>query len=254
MPHGRPTALNINRTDAGHIMSQSLKIAAARAALAHVSSGMRLGIGTGSTAEEFIRLLAVRVGAGLDVVGVTTSTRSQALCAELGIALSTLDETPELDLTIDGADEIGPNLSLIKGGGAALLREKIVAVASKRMIVIADESKLVAMLGAFPLPIEVNRFGLEATRRAVEAGARALGLQGEIKLRMAGDVPLVTDEGHHILDASFGRIPDAQALSRTLLDIPGVVQHGLFIGIADLAIVAGPTGIREIPAAHSALI
>ena len=152
---------------------KALKIEAARAALAHVEDGMRLGIGTGSTAEEFVRLLAEKVGAGLTIIGVPTSERTAALCLELGVTLSTLDETPELDLTIDGADEIDPELSLIKGGGGALLREKIVAAASTRMIVIADESKLVEVLGRFPLPIEVNRFGLQATEIAIGRAAAA---------------------------------------------------------------------------------
>ena len=149
--------------------ARALKIEAARAALAHVGDGMRLGIGTGSTAEEFVRLLAEKVAAGLTIVGVPTSERTAALCRELGVPLSTLDETPELDLTIDGADEIDPDLALIKGGGGALLREKIVAAASARMIVIADESKIVETLGRFPLPIEVNRFGLRATDLAIAA-------------------------------------------------------------------------------------
>ncbi len=158
--------------------AKALKIEAARAALAHVRDGMRLGIGTGSTAEEFVRLLAEKVAAGMKIIGVPTSERTAALCAELGVGLSTLDETPELDLTIDGADEIDPDLSLIKGGGGALLREKIVAAASARMIVIADESKLVPALGRFPLPIEVNRFGLKATELAIARAAAELGLSG----------------------------------------------------------------------------
>ena len=149
----------------------ALKVEAARAALGHVGSGMRLGIGTGSTAEEFVRLLAERVEGGLKVIGVPTSERTAALCLKLGVPLSSLDETPELDLTIDGADEVDADLSLIKGGGGALLREKIVAAASQRMIVIADRSKLVATLGRFPLPIEVNRFGLKATELAIGRAA-----------------------------------------------------------------------------------
>ncbi len=229
--------------------AKALKIESARAALAHVEDGMRLGIGTGSTAEEFVKLLAEQVAAGLNVIGVPTSERTAALCVELGVPLSTLDETPELDLTIDGADEIDPDLSLVKGGGGALLREKIVASASDRMIVIADETKLVDMLGRFPLPIEVNRFGLKATELEIAAGAYLLGLDGPLKLRMTRDGPFVTDGGHLIIDASFGRIPDAIALSDVLHAIPGVVEHGLFLGLADLAIVAGPRGIRELTAA-----
>ena len=143
--------------------ARTLKIEAARVALTHVEDGMRLGIGTGSTAEEFVRLLAERVAAGLNVIGVPTSERTAALCRELGVPLATLDELPELDLTVDGADEVDAHLTLIKGGGGALLREKIVAAASARMIVIADESKVVDVLGRFPLPIEVNPFGVGAT-------------------------------------------------------------------------------------------
>jgi len=227
---------------------KSLKIEAARAALQHVEDGMKLGIGTGSTAEEFVRLLAERVACGLKIVGVPTSERTARLCRELAVPLSTLDEMPELDLTVDGADEIGPELVLIKGGGGALLREKIVAAASRRMIVIADESKVVDMLGAFPLPIEVNSFGLAATVLAVKGAASRLGLSGEVKTRLADGKPFVTDGGHFIVDASFGRIPAPRALAEALSVIPGVVEHGLFIGLSDLAIVAGKGGVRTIDA------
>jgi len=234
---------------AGIPMDQKqMKIEAAREALAHVSDGMRLGIGTGSTAEEFVRLLAQKVATGLNVIGVPTSERTAALCRELGVPLSTLDETPELDLTIDGADEIDSELSLIKGGGGALLREKIVAAASARMIVIADKSKVVDTLGRFPLPIEVNRFGLRATELAIAAAAGRLGLSGDINLRMTDSQPFVTDGDHFILDASFGRIPDTRALSEALHAIPGVVEHGLFIGLASAAVVAGSDGIETIQA------
>jgi len=228
--------------------ARQLKVEAARAALSHVRDGMRLGIGTGTTAEEFVRLLAEKVGAGMNVVGVPTSERTAALCMELGVPLTTLEETPELDLTIDGADEIDPSLTLIKGGGGALLREKIVAAASSRMIVIADRSKLVETLGRFPLPVEVNRFGLRATEIAVSKAAAALGLKGPIALRMTGSQPFVTDGGHFILDASFGRIPDTRALSDALHAIPGVVEHGLFIGLASAAVIAGDDGIETVHA------
>lgn len=226
--------------------ARSLKIKAAAEALTSVTDGMRLGIGTGSTAEEFVRLLATKVAAGLNVVGVPTSERTAALCRELGVKLTTLDETPSLDLTIDGADEIDPQLALIKGGGGALLREKIVASASAKMVVIADESKLVATLGAFPLPIEVNRFGLAATQLAIERAASKLELSGPITLRMTGTDAFVTDGGHLILDASFGRIPDTRALSDALHAIPGVVEHGIFLGLARVAILAGADGIRTL--------
>jgi ribose 5-phosphate isomerase A len=222
----------------------ALKIEAALAALAHVHDGMRLGIGSGSTAEEFVKLLAERVDGGLTIIGVPTSERTAALCMQLGVPLSSLDETPELDLTIDGADEVDSQLSLIKGGGGALLREKIVAAASRRMIVIADRSKKVEMLGAFPLPIEVNRFGLQSTELAVAKAAASLGLSGPLVIRMRGDRPFVTDGGHLIVDASFGRIPNPRALSGALHAIPGVVEHGLFLGMASTAILAGQDGIE----------
>lgn len=226
--------------------ARELKIKAAAAALEHVTNGMRLGIGTGSTAEEFIRLLAIKTAAGLQVTGVPTSERSANLCRELGVPLATLDDLPELDLTVDGTDEIDPGFNLIKGGGGALLREKIVAAASAKMVVIADASKVVAKLGRFPLPIEVNPFGLKATTIAVEKAASKLGLSGPIQLRMRGDAPFVTDGGHLILDASFGLIPDATALSAALHAIPGVVEHGLFLNLATIAIVAGADGIRTL--------
>lgn len=228
--------------------AREMKIKAAEAALAHVEDGMRLGIGTGSTAEEFVRLLAEKVAGGLRVEGVPTSERTARLCLELGVPLKSLDELPELDLTIDGADEVDGRLRLIKGGGGALLREKIVACASRRMIVIADDSKVVETLGAFKLPIEVNPFGLVATRIAIEKLATRLGLSGAIDLRASGDGTFTTDGGHYILDASFGRIPDADALARNLNDIPGVVEHGLFINIASLAVIAGPAGARTLTA------
>ncbi|MEN0000994.1 MAG: ribose-5-phosphate isomerase RpiA [Pseudomonadota bacterium] len=230
-----------------------LKRAVGRAALDHVKDGMRLGIGTGSTAEAFVHHLAEAVGEGLSVVGVPTSERTAGLCMELGVPLSTLDETPELDLTIDGADEVDPALNLIKGGGGALLREKIVATASAQMLVIADKSKLVDDLGAFPLPIEVNPFGFEATRKAVARVCAAHG--GVEKLVMRGDrddEPFMTDGGHFILDASFGHISDPKALESALLRVAGVVQTGLFIGIAAKALIATPQGIETIKAPAAA--
>jgi len=225
-------------------MADDLKTKAARAALDHVTDGMKLGIGTGSTADAFVRLLAEKVAGGLSVIGVPTSERTATLCRQLNVPLTTLEETPELDLTIDGADEVDAKLRLIKGGGGALLREKIVASASAKMLVSADESKLVDTLGAFALPIEVNRFGLAATKIAVESVASSLGLAGDVVLRMQGDTEFVTDGGHLILDASFGRIPDPEALSQALLQVPGVVEHGLFINIANTAILAGKSGIQ----------
>ena len=218
---------------------------AAACALEWVKPGMRLGLGTGSTAKHFVELLAERVRAGLDVICVPTSETTRADAARLGVPLSTLDETPALDLTVDGADEIAPDLSLIKGGGGALLREKIVASASARMLVIADESKWVAVLGRFPLPIEVIPFGLAATERAIAAAVATAGAAGPLKLRQNKDGhAFVTDGGHWILDANLGRIADPKALAERLAPIPGVVEHGLFIGLAQAAILAGPAGIR----------
>ncbi|MDP2733015.1 MAG: ribose-5-phosphate isomerase RpiA, partial [Hoeflea sp.] len=165
---------------------------------------------------------------------------------ELGVPLFSLDDLPELDLTIDGADEVDHSLGLIKGGGGALLREKIVASASSRMIVIADESKLVETLGRFPLPIEVAPFGMAATRLAVERLAARLGLSGDIVQRPERDGPYLTDGGHFILDASFGRIPDAEALANGLAAIPGVVEHGLFLNMASAVIIASQSGARTL--------
>jgi ribose 5-phosphate isomerase A len=179
---------------------------------------------------------------------VPTSERTARLCLELGVPLKSLDELPQLDLTIDGADELDAGLRLIKGGGGALLREKIVAAASSRVIVIADESKVVETLGAFPLPIEINIFGQISTCIAIEKTAARLGLSGGLKLRETEDGPFMTDGGHLIFDASFGRIPDAEALATELNTIPGVVEHGLFINLASLAIIAGPSGARVMEA------
>lgn len=215
------------------------KAAAAVRALDFVEDGMRLGLGTGSTATAFVQLLGERVASGLAVTGVPTSERTGELARERGIPLATIDEMPELDLTIDGADEYDPALRLIKGGGGALLREKIVATASERMIVIADVNKAVSELGRFPLPVEVNRFGLAVTRAAVIREARRCGCEGSVSLR-GGAKPFVTDGDHFILDCHFGRIPEPEELASRLSAIPGVVEHGLFIGIACAVISAGP--------------
>lgn len=227
--------------------ADELKRLAAACAVDLVQPEMRLGLGTGSTARYFLELLAERVHAGLVIVGVPTSEATRADAERLGIPLTTLDETPMLDLTVDGADEIGPDLSLIKGGGGALLREKIVASASARMAVIADDSKCVQFLGRFPLPIEVVRFGLAVTRRAVEKAAAASGCPGVAHLRRGNDGhPFVTDGGHLILDAALERIEDPRSLAARLAAIPGVVEHGLFIELANTAIVSGPNGVRTV--------
>lgn len=225
-------------------MDQLKRQAAARA-LEEVRDGMKLGLGTGSTAKHFVELLGEKVRAGMKVIGVPTSEATRADAERCGVPLTTLDEVDRLDLTIDGADEIDGALNLIKGGGGALLREKIVAAASDRMIVIADDSKWVEPLGRFPLPIEVVPFGLGATLRAIEAAFAATGVAGELTIRKGQNGhAFVTDGGHWIVDAHLGRIPDAPRLATSLASIPGVVEHGLFIGLADMAILAGAQGIR----------
>jgi ribose 5-phosphate isomerase A len=226
---------------------EAQKRAAAARALDLVRPGMRLGLGTGSTAKHFVELLAERVREGLDVVAVPTSEATRALAERLGVTLTTLDDTPALDLTVDGADEIAPDLTLIKGGGGALLREKIVATASAAMVAIADQSKWVAKLGRFPLPVEIAPFGVTATRHAVEAAAAAAGCPGPAVIRKAPNGhAFVTDGGHWLLDAQLQHIPDPPALAARLAAIPGVMEHGLFIGLARTAIVAGPDGVRLI--------
>ncbi len=217
---------------------------AAQKALELVSPGMRLGLGTGTTAAHFVALLGAAVAKGLNVVCVPTSERTRALAERHTIPLASLDEVPELDLTVDGADEFDPKLRLIKGGGGALLREKIVAMAAKRMVVIADWSKSVETLGKCPLPVEVNVFGLEATKRMILAAAKACGCEGEIRLRATRDrKPFVSDNGHLIVDCFFGTIPHPDELADRLAALPGAVEHGLFIGIAKAVISAGPSGV-----------
>ncbi|PPD44738.1 MAG: ribose 5-phosphate isomerase A [Methylocystis sp.] len=229
------------------LSADAMKRAAAETALSHVTHGMRLGLGTGSTAAHFVDLLGARVREGLEVIGVPTSERTRLQAEALGIKLSTLDETPELDLTVDGADEFDSSLRLIKGGGGALLREKIVAAASTRMFVIADATKEVETLGAFPLPVEIDRFGARSTRIHIERVARGLGLLGPITQRMrAPDEPYLTDGGHYILDCAFSAIDAPQELAERLQAIPGVVDHGLFIGLATAIFIAGSNGVRII--------
>jgi ribose 5-phosphate isomerase A len=225
----------------------ALKRQAAARALEEVRAGMKLGLGTGSTAKHFVELLGERVCAGLDVVGVPTSEVTRAQAEMCGITLTTLDDIDHLDLSVDGADEIDVHLDLIKGGGGALLREKIVASASDRMIVIADESKWVDVLGRFPLPLEVVPFGLAATRRAMASAFADSGVSGQMSLRKGKDGHVfVTDGGHWIVDAHLGRIEDAPRLAGLLGAIPGVVEHGLFIGLARTVVLAGAQGIRVV--------
>ena len=217
---------------------------AAERAITLVQDGMVLGLGTGSTAARFVDLVGQRVRDGLKVICVPTSEATRLQAERLGIPLATLDEHPFLNLTVDGADEIDDQLRLIKGGGGALLCEKIVATASDRMVVISDASKRVANLGRFPLPVEVVRFGLTATRAMIEGLADDVGCQGEIVQRIGSDgKPFLTDSGNFILDCAFGTIADPEALDEALKYVPGVVENGLFLGIADSAIIAGPDGI-----------
>ena len=226
---------------------EELKRQAAGRALERVRDGMKLGLGTGSTAKHFVELLGERVRSGLSVVGVPTSEATRANAERCGVPLTTLDEIDRLDLTVDGADEIDPALNLIKGGGGALLREKIVASASDRLIVIADDSKWVETLGRFPLPVEVVPFGLSATRRAMQDAFAENGVSGQMVIRkgLTGHA-FVTDGGHWIIDAYLGQIPDPPGLAGLLASIPGVVEHGLFIGLASTVMLASSQGIRVV--------
>ncbi|WP_429030764.1 ribose-5-phosphate isomerase RpiA [Bradyrhizobium sp. I1.14.4] len=225
----------------------ALKRQAAARALEEVREGMKLGLGTGSTAKHFVELLGEKVRAGMKVIGVPTSEATRADAVRCGVPLTTLEEIDHLDLTIDGADEIDPALNLIKGGGGALLREKIVAAASDRMIVIADDSKWVDMLGRFPLPVEVIPFGLAATQAAMARAFAQAGVSGQMVIRKGKDGHVfVTDGGHWIVDAHLGRIGDPPLLAGLLSVIPGVVEHGLFIGLASRAVLAGAQGIRVV--------
>ncbi len=224
------------------------KFVAARRAVRLVESGMRIGLGTGSTAAWMVRLLAERVKKeGLDIVGVPTSTRTADLAREVGVRVVSLDEAQWLDLTIDGADEFDGELNLIKGGGGALLQEKIVACASDEMIVIADAAKQVKTLGAFPLPVETVPFGWRTTQALIEETLVSLDVMGrETTLRMNGDVPFVTDEGNFILDLHLKRVGDARQMSLVLNQIPGVVENGLFVDICDRVIVGFGDGAVEV--------
>ena len=227
--------------------ADTYKIQAAERALSHVEPGMKLGLGTGSTAAKFVDLLGVKVKAGLDVLCVPTSEATAAQARALGIKLTTLDECPHLDLCVDGADELTRDVMVIKGGGGALLREKIVASASSRLIIIADASKVVPALGAFPLPVEVVRFGVRATHDLIEKLAAGAGCAGAIKLRLGRDgQPFVTDGGNYIYDCAFGEIDEPESLDLMLKMVPGVVENGLFLGMAERAIIAGPKGVEEI--------
>jgi ribose 5-phosphate isomerase A len=225
-----------------HAASDEEKQTAARAAVELVQSGDVVGLGSGSTATHVVRFLAERIrNQELKIVGIPTSQQTRNLAEQLNIPLTTLDEKQQIDITLDGADEIDHELNLIKGGGGALLREKIIASASRRLIIVADSTKMVTHLGKFPLPVEVIPFA----QAVLEQRIRTLGAQVSLR-RYAYDNPYVTDEGHHILDCSFGEIADPRELADRLRSFPGVVEHGLFIDMAELAIVAKGGGVIEL--------
>jgi ribose 5-phosphate isomerase A len=217
------------------------KEAAARASLRFVRDGMTLGLGTGSTAAHVVRFLGEQVRGGLKIRGIPTSVHTAELATSLGIPLTTLDETQQIDVDIDGADEFDPQLNLIKGGGGALLREKIIASASRQVVIIADSSKQVAVLGKFPLPVEV----IPVAQALVAKRIAALGAVVKLRKDPQGNI-FVTDEGHHILDCSFGQLPDPPALARKLSDMPGVVEHGLFINLASVVLCARGENVMEL--------
>jgi len=221
--------------------NEAEKELAGRAASKLVRDGDIVGLGTGSTAYFAVLAIGERVKAGLKIIGIPTSDATAELARKLGIPLATLDEHQAIDITIDGADEADSHLNLIKGGGGALLREKIIATASKKMVVVADSTKVVKALGKFPLPVEIIPFA----RAVLERQITSLGASCRLRLKADGS-PFVTDEGHHILDCSFGRIADPPKLARALSEMPGVVEHGLFIGIAKLALVGKVDAVVEV--------
>ncbi len=221
--------------------NESEKELAGRAAARLVRDGEVVGLGTGSTAYFAVVALGERVKAGLKIVGIPTSVATEEVARKVGVPLTTLDEHPEIDIIIDGADEIDPQLNLIKGGGGALLREKVVASVSKKMVVVADSAKLVPQLGKFPLPVEIIPFA----RAVVEKKLISLGATPKLRVKSDGQT-YVTDNGNHILDASFGRISDPASVARALSETPGVVEHGLFIGIAKSALIGKGTSVEEL--------
>jgi ribose 5-phosphate isomerase A len=216
------------------------KEAAARASLKYVHEGQVVGLGTGSTATIAIRLLGERVRGGLKIRGIPTSIASRDLAGQLGIPLVTFDEVQEIDVTIDGADEFDPELNLIKGGGGAMLREKIVASASRQLVIVTDSSKQVPVLGKFPLPVEVIGFAEPLVAKKVSD----LGAKVVRRLDSSGK-PYITDENHHILDCHFGQIADPRTLARTLSEMPGIVEHGLFVGMTSAVLMAKAGEVKE---------
>ncbi|PYV87571.1 MAG: ribose 5-phosphate isomerase A [Acidobacteria bacterium] len=217
------------------------KDAAAKASLRYVNDGDIVGLGTGSTAAFMVRALAEKVRAGLKIVGIPTSKRTEELAASLGIAVTTLDEYQDINVTIDGADEFDSQLRLIKGGGGALLREKIVASASRKLVIIADSSKQARKLGRFPLPVEVIPFAEKLVARKIVA----MGAQVKLREYAYGN-PFVTDEGHHILDCHFGEIDDPEKIGSELSFMPGIVEHGLFLNMASVVVVGKADGVVEL--------
>jgi ribose 5-phosphate isomerase A len=216
------------------------KQAAARASLQYVHDGQIVGLGSGSTATFAIRMLGERVREGMKIRGIPSSIASRDLALELGIPLITFEDAQQIDVTIDGADEFDPALNLIKGGGGAMLREKIVAFASRQLVIVTDSSKQVPMLGRFPVPVEVITFAEPLVARKIS------NLSAKVVQRQdnTGKV-YVTDEGHHILDCHFGKIPDPASLARTLSDMPGIVEHGLFVGMANVVVMAKAGDVEE---------
>lgn len=221
------------------------KKAAALAALDYIKPGMKVGLGTGSTANHFITALAAKVKIeGLDIECVATSKQTFQLASSLGLRMTTLEQQPRLDVAVDGADEFDPNFQLVKGGGGALLAEKIVASSSRYMIVIADKSKQVETLGKFPLPVEVVPFGVKATAWKIERALRLLSLKAKLVLRIKDGKPFRTDNGNTIIDVSLGVIPDPNRLSIFLNSIPGVVEDGLFIDICGIILLGTDDGVK----------
>ncbi len=222
---------------------EAAKARAAHAALDEIGNGMKVGLGTGSTAAHFVEALGHRVRAGLDVICVPTSDATRALASEHGIRLTTLDETPDLDVTVDGADELDGRLNLLKGGGGALVREKIVASSSRRMVVIADHTKQVERLGKFPLPVEVVPFGVRSTARKIDRALEWAGSPGPMTIRVRNGAPFVTDNGNLVIDCALGQIADPEKVAAALSSVPGVVDHGLFLHLAKKAYIGTPDGV-----------